>query len=166
MKTILVASDFSNCASNAMEYGMELAKILGFDLCVIHAIGATEGVFNNIYNAIYIEDYYTKKRRALASWAEAYTTRDEFKNIQVTTLCAVGSLTSVIDNYIKSNPVEMLVMGTMGSTGILGLFGSNASLVVEKIRTPTLIIPLESKFSKDPVITLATDFSSNLLQVL
>ena len=162
MKRILVASDFSNCASNAMEYAMELAKILNMEVCVIHAIGATEGVFNNIYNAIYIEDYYTKKRQALAAWANAFTIRDEFKNIQVTTLCDVGSLISVISGYINSNPVELLVIGTMGSTGILGLFGSNASLIVEKTKTPTLIIPIESKFSKDPVITLATDFSSNL----
>ena len=70
MKKILVASDFSNCAGNAMEYAMELAKILNLDVCVIHAIGSTEGVFNNIYNAIYIEDYYTKKRQALAAWAQ------------------------------------------------------------------------------------------------
>jgi nucleotide-binding universal stress UspA family protein len=161
MKKILVASDFSNCASNAMEYTMELARILNFEVCVIHAIGSTEGVFNNIYNAIYIEDYYNKKRQALAAWANAYTAREEFKNIQVTTLCDVGSLSSVITNYIKSNPVELLVIGTMGSTGILGLFGSNASLIVEKIKAPTLIIPLESKFSKDPVITFATDFSSD-----
>jgi nucleotide-binding universal stress UspA family protein len=162
MKKILVASDFSNCASNAMEYAMELAKILNMDVYVIHAIGVTEGVFNNIYNAIYIEDYYTKKRQALAAWADAYTIRDEFKNIRVTTLCDVGSLTSMISNYIKSNPVELLVIGTMGATGILGLFGSNASLIVENIKAPTLIIPMESKFSKDPVITFATDFSSNL----
>jgi nucleotide-binding universal stress UspA family protein len=162
MKRILVASDFSNCAGNAMEYAMELAKILNMDVYVIHAIGVTEGVFNNIYNAIYIEDYYNKKRQALAAWANAYTSRDEFKNIRVTTLCDVGSLSGVISNYIKSNPVELLVIGTMGATGILGLFGSNASLIVEKIKTPTLIIPTESKFSKDPVITFATDFSSNL----
>ena len=162
MKRILVASDFSNCAGNAMEYAMELAKILKMDVYVIHAIGVTEGVFNNIYNAIYIEDYYNKKRKALAAWANAYTNRDEFKNIRVTTLCDVGSLSSVISNYIKSNPVELVVIGTMGATGILGLFGSNASLIVEKIKTPTLIIPTESKFSKDPVITFATDFSSNL----
>src|SRR5450432_2521145 len=109
MKNILVASDFSNCAGNAMEYALELAGILNLDLCVIHAIGVTEGVFNNIYNAIYIEDYYNKKRQSLAEWANTYTTRNEFKNIQVTTLCDVGSLSSVINNYIKSNPVELLV---------------------------------------------------------
>ena len=35
-------------------------------------------------------------------------------------------------------------------------------MMVEKTKLPTLIIPLESKFSMYPVITLATDFSSVL----
>src|SRR6202012_2845600 len=68
----------------------------------------------------------------------------------------------VITKYIDGNPVEMLVMGMMGSSGVSGLFGSNASTMVEKTKTPTLIIPLESKFSTNPVITLATDFSTTL----
>ncbi len=162
MKKILVATDFSTCAANAMEYAMELAKILDLELCALHAIGSTEGVFNNTYNAIYIEDYYNNKRQALAAWAATYTAKENFKDVQVTTICDVGSLSTVITKYISANPVEMLVMGTMGSTGITGLFGSNASMMVEKTKIPTLIVPLESKFSKNPVITLATDFSANL----
>ena len=162
MKKILVASDFSNCAGNAMEYALQLAKALHLELCVIHAIGSTEGIFNNTYNAIYIEDYYNNKRQALATWANTFTNKDELRDIPVTTICEVGSLSTVITKYIDSNPVELLVMGTMGATGITGLFGSNASTMVEKTKTPTLIIPLESKFSMNPVITLATDFSFKL----
>jgi nucleotide-binding universal stress UspA family protein len=162
MKKILVASDFSNCAGNAMQYSMELAKTLNMEIDVIHAIGSTEGVFNNTYNAIYIEDYYNNKRQALANWANTFTAREEFEEVVVKTICDVGSLSVVINKYISANPVELLVMGTMGSTGITGLFGSNASTMVEKTKIPTLIIPLESKFATNPVITLATDFSSHL----
>ena len=162
MKKILVATDFSICAGNAMQYAMEIAKMLKIELCAIHAIGSTEGIFNNTYNAIYIEDYYNNKRNALATWAATFTNKAEFSDVTVTSVCEVGSLSAVISKYIQTNPVEMLVMGTMGSTGISGLFGSNASMMVEKTKIPTLIVPLESKFSKSPVITLATDFSNNL----
>jgi nucleotide-binding universal stress UspA family protein len=162
MKKILVATDFSVCAGNAMQYAMEIAKMLKIELCAIHAIGSTEGIFNNTYNALYIEDYYNNKRNALATWAATFTNNNDFKEVTVTTVCEVGTLSTVISKYIQTNPVEMLVMGTMGSTGITGLFGSNASMMVEKTKIPTLIVPLESKFSKNPVITLATDFSSKL----
>jgi len=162
MKQILVATDFSNCASNAMEYAVELAKILNLELCAIHAIHPTEGVDNNVYRAIFIEDYHNNKRQALAKWAANFVSKYQYSDVKVSTVCEVGSLGSVLTKYIESNPVELLVMGSMGSTGISGLFGSNVSMMVEKTKTPTLVIPLETKFSINPVITLATDFSSNL----
>lgn len=160
MKKILVATDFSACATNAMEYAMDLAKVLKAEVCALHAIGSFEGLFNNTYNALYIDEYYNSKRQALQAWAGSFTAREAYKEVPVTTNCEVGSVSAVIAKYIDSNPVEMLVMGTMGSSGIAGLFGSNASTMVEKTRIPTLIIPLESKFSLTPAITLATDFSS------
>ncbi|MDR3713827.1 MAG: universal stress protein [Puia sp.] len=162
MKKILVATDFSTCAANAMEYAMDLAKILKLEVCAIHAIGAMEGVFNNTYNALYIEDYHNNKKQALANWANTFAEKEQYNGIPVSTVSDIGSVSAVITKYIDANPVELLVMGNMGSTGITGLFGSNVSTMVEKTKTPTLIVPLESKFRTEPIITLATDFSSNL----
>lgn len=162
MKTILVATDFSFCASNAMAYAMKLAKILRFEVCAIHAIGPMEGVNNNTYSAIYIKDYQNNKKQALAEWANAYGTKEKFKDVPVKTYCETGSVAVVLSKYIASNPVDILVMGNMGSTGISGLFGSNVNTMVTRTRVPILIIPLESRFSKKPVITLATDFSTKL----
>ena len=162
MKKILVATDFSTCAGNAMEYAMELAKVLGFEICAVHAIGPMEGVNNNTYAAIYINDYQNHKKQALTTWADTFSSRDEYKGVPVTTFCEVGSVSTVLTKYAEANAVELLVMGNMGSTGISGLFGSNVSAMVEKTKIPTLIIPLESKFALQPVITLATDFSTKL----
>ena len=162
MKKILVATDFSACATNAMEYAMDLARVLSVEVVALHAIGSFEGIFNNTYNALYIEEYYKSKREALANWAQTFSAKDAYAAVPVSTVCEVGSVSGVIIKYIDANPVELLVMGTMGSSGIAGLFGSNASTMVEKVKTPTLIIPLEGKFTTNPVITLATDFSTTL----
>jgi len=162
MKQILVATDFSNSAANAMEYAMALAKVLNMEVCALHAIHPTEGINNNTYNAIFIDDYYNTKREALKAWAANYTAKDEYKDIEVTTICGVGFLKNVITRYIDEHHVELLVMGITGSTGITGIVGSNASMMVSIVKTPTLIIPLESKFSPSPVITLATDYETRL----
>ncbi|WP_342648170.1 universal stress protein [Mucilaginibacter sp. CSA2-8R] len=161
-KQLLVASDFSKCAGNALVYAMKLALILDRDICVIHAIHPTEGINNSTYNAIFIEAYYNNKRQALKEWTAGYTSDSDYADVQVTTLCDVGFLRTVISRYVTSNPVEMLVMGIMGSTGISGIVGSNTSMIVTKFKTPTLIIPLESNFSEVPMITLATDFTTRL----
>ncbi len=162
MKQILVATDFSNCASNAMEYAVELAKILKLEVCAIHAISPTEGMDNNVYRAIFIEDYYKNKREALATWAATFINKDGYRDVAISTLCEVGSVSGVITGYLDEHAVELLVMGSTGSTGISGLFGSNVSTMLWKTRIPALVIPVETRFSTNPVITLATDFSTEL----
>jgi nucleotide-binding universal stress UspA family protein len=162
MKQILVASDFSNCAANALEYALALAKMLNMEVCVLHAIGPTEGINNSTYNAIFIDDYYNNKREALKEWVAARIDKDEYKDIEVTTICGVGFLKNVITRYIDEHHVELLVMGITGSTGISGIVGSNASMMVSIVKTPTLVVPLESKLSDNPVITLATDYETRL----
>jgi nucleotide-binding universal stress UspA family protein len=162
MKQILVATDFSASAANAMAYAMDLAKTLSTEICVIHAIHPTEGIDNNTYNAIFIEDYYNNKRRALKEWVAGYTDQEQYKDVYVTTLCGVGFLKNVITRYIDDNPVELLVMGITGSTGITGIVGSNVSIMVSKVKIPTLIVPLESKLTEKPCITLATDYETRL----
>jgi nucleotide-binding universal stress UspA family protein len=162
MKQILVATDFSKSAANAMEYALNLASLLKFDVCAIHAIHPTEGINNSTYNAIFIEDYYNNKREALKDWVKTYTERKQYEHIKVTTLCDVGFLKTVITKYINNHPVELLAMGVTGSTGISGIVGSNASMMVEKVKIPTLIIPVESHFPEVPSVTLATDFETKL----
>jgi nucleotide-binding universal stress UspA family protein len=165
MKQILVASDFSNSASNAMEYALSLAKILQMEIAVIHAIHPTEGINNSTYNAIFIEDYYAKKRSALKEWAETFKQNEEYKDVQVKTICDVGFLRKVITKYVEYNSVSFLVMGVTGATGIKGIVGSNASMAVTKMRIPTLIVPLESTLPSVPVVTLATDYKTTRLSV-
>jgi len=160
MKQILVATDFSNNAANAMEYAMWLAKTLKLELCALHAIRPTEGINNNVYDAIFIEDYYDKKRAELKEWAAGYTSKEEFKDVEVTTACGVGFLKNVITRYIDENHVELLVMGITEPSGISGIIASNADMIVSLVSIPTLIVPLESKFSREPVITIATDYET------
>jgi nucleotide-binding universal stress UspA family protein len=162
MKQILVATDFSTSASNAMEYALGLAKVLEMEVCAIHAIHPTEGINNNTYNAIFIDEYYNNKRTALKEWADAISSKDEYKDVEVTTVCGVGFLKNVVSKYVDENHVDLLVMGVTGSTGITGIVGSNASMIVSVIKIPTLVVPLESKFTHEPVITLATDYETRL----
>jgi len=162
MKQILLATDFSASAANAMGYAMELAKVLQLEVCAIHAIHPTEGINNSTYNAIFIENYYETKREALKEWVNVYTSKAEYKDVVVSTLCDVGFLKTVITRYTSHHHVELLVMGITGATGIPGIVGSNASMVVSNLKIPTLIVPKESSFSKVPIISLATDYETRL----
>ncbi|SHK16617.1 universal stress protein [Chryseobacterium polytrichastri] len=165
MKQILVASDFSNSASHAMTYALSLAKILQMEVAVIHAIHPTEGINNSTYNAIFIEDYYAKKRSALKEWAETFRQNEAYQEVPIKTVCDVGFLRKVINKYTEYNAVSFLMMGITGATGIKGIVGSNTSMVVTKMRIPTLIVPLESVLPAFPAVALATDYKTTKLSV-
>ncbi|UIR54882.1 universal stress protein [Sphingobacterium sp. SRCM116780] len=165
MKQILVASDFSNSASNAFRYALSLAQVLQMEITVIHAIHPTEGINNSTYNAIFIEDYYARKRIALHEWVDQLVQKSGFEHIKITTVCDVGFLRTVISKYVEYNAVSFLIMGITGATGIKGLVGSNASMAVTKMRIPTLIVPLESTLSAKPIVTLATDYKTTKLSI-
>lgn len=162
MKQILVASDFSNSASNALTYALSLARVLKKEVVAINAIHPTEGINNNTYNAFFIETYYDKKREALKDWTNNIVQSGGFDDVIVKSICDVGFLRTVLERHAKNNAVALLVMGITGSTGILGIVGSNASMVIAKMRIPTLIIPLDSVFPPSPIITFATDYQSKL----
>lgn len=164
MKQILVATDFSKSAANAFAYALSMARVLKMEVVAIHAIHPTEGINNSTYNAIFIESYYKNKRSALEQWAHQIREEHQESQIKISTICDVGFLKAVITRYTKANPVELLIMGITGATGISGIVGSNASMVVTKMRIPTLIVPMESNFPALPVITLATNYETKLSQ--
>ncbi|MFP7654345.1 universal stress protein [Chryseobacterium proteolyticum] len=162
---MLVASDFSHSAGNAMLYALSLAKALKMEITVLNAIHPTEGINNNIYNVVFIEDYYARKRKALQEWTESFIQSEEYKDIPVKTICDVGFLRNVVTKYAEYHEVSFLVMGITGATGIKGIVGSNTSMALSKIRIPTLIVPIESAMPEVPVITLATDYKTTKLSV-
>ena len=165
MKQILVASDFSQSALDALLYALPLAKALKMEIAVIHAIHPTEGIQTSTYNAIFIEDYYSRKRAALQEWVNPHVAKADYQDIPVTTVCVVGALRAVINQYIEYNNVSFLVMGITGATGITGIVGSNASMAVSKLRIPTLIVPQGSVPSSSPVLTLATDYKTTKFSI-
>ncbi|WP_333574639.1 universal stress protein [Sphingobacterium sp. Lzh-3] len=165
MKQILVASDFSINASHALRYALSLASRLNMEVAVVHAIHPTEGINNSTYNAIFIEDYYARKRAALQEWTNQVVRENKYDDLRVRTVVEVGYLRNVVTKYVEYTDVSFLVMGITGATGIKEIVGSNASMAVTKLRIPTLIVPPDSSLSPIPVITLATDYKTTKLSV-
>ena len=58
IKHILVPTDFSKCASNAMNFALEIAARTGASVKVLHVLYPNEGVDNNVYSAIWIDEYF------------------------------------------------------------------------------------------------------------
>lgn len=159
MKKILVPTDFSECADNAMSYALELAKNNNASIHILHTILPTEGIDNNIYNTLWINDYIEAKKTAMSKWVEKY--KDEKSPISYD--CLVGFAVTTICDVAVEQGADLIVMGTTGASGLVGnILGSNASGVISNTDVPTLLVPKSGKFSFQENMAMSTDFKFNI----
>ena len=69
MKTILVPTDFSKSANNAMRYALKIAERAGFSITVLYVVYPNEGVDNNLYDAFFVDNYVQERLTGMKSWS-------------------------------------------------------------------------------------------------
>lgn len=171
MKTILVPTDFSKCASNAMTYALEVAKRIDAKIIALYVVYPSEGVDNSMYDAFMIDDYLKDRQKAMAAWAKRIKRKEHVKDIPIETECRIGFPVSVIGLVAAQFNADIIIMGTTGAAGLKGVFlGSIAGGVLTSNSRPVLVVPKGAAFIDYARYVLATDFSMKLgpreLQVL
>lgn len=171
MKSILVPTDFSKCASNALKYALEIAQASGAGVTVLHVVFPNEGVDNNVYNVFWSDEYMAERIKGLDDWAQRVLRKSQFKNVPVKSECTIGFPVASICETADKLDSDLIVMGTTGATGLRGVFlGSIAAGVLSKTSRPVLSIPKKADQAKGMDAVYATDFRFKItdrsLQVL
>ncbi|WP_422858492.1 universal stress protein [Flagellimonas sp. S174] len=163
MLNILLPTDFSENAQNAIEYGLQLYKDT---TCVFHLMHVYTPAIYRIDYALgspgqigfpddykyYTESRLEKKREEIEA---------KFNNPRHTFIIhsAFNHLVDEISEMVENKTVDLVIMGTQGATGAKEIFlGSNAVHVIKKSKAPVLVIPQESIFKAPKNILLPTDF--------
>ena len=159
MKKILVPTDFSKCSGSAMKYALDMATETGAEIISLHLVSPYEGVDVDGSGLLWIKEYQEAKAKSLVLWTKKYHRMPAYKDIKITPVCNIGFTVTEIAERAKDENVDLIVMGTTGASGMEGmLFGSIAGGVISVAKTPTLLIPLNAKFSKSASFGIATDF--------
>ncbi len=159
MKSILVPTDFSKCASNAMKYALDIAQATGAGITVLHVIFPNEGVDNNIYNAFWSDEYLAERAKGLGQWVSRLKRKANTPKAPVKSECVVGFPVASICEMADKTDADIIIMGTTGATGLRGvLLGSIAAGVLSKTHRPVLSIPAKAEREKGTDAVFATDF--------
>lgn len=159
MKSILVPTDFSKCADNALQSALALAAQTGAEVTVLHVVFPNEGVDNNIYNVFWSDEYMAERIKGLKKWVAKTHRLPVFKKVVVKTECRIGFPVPAICDLADEVHADLIVMGTTGATGLRGAFlGSIAVGVLSKTKRPLLSIPKQRIFDLSAHAVLATDF--------
>jgi nucleotide-binding universal stress UspA family protein len=144
MKKILVPTDFSENAANAIEYAAQIGLVMHYKLMLVHV--AESG-----------RDYSNESEKLdIVCKAMAISYPDLECNWRIVT---GDNIPSEIVAASELFSAELIVMGTKGVTNFEKiLFGSNTATVIEKASCTVLSVPSSNCFTKPEKILFATNF--------
>jgi len=157
MKTILVPTDFSSNATNALNFAAGLAGQVRGKLIIVHIINLPVTPLNGVIippDAQLVEDC----KQELNRLSKELRLENGFR-FEVETICLYGYFLANLNEIAKAKAVDLVVMGTKGATNFLDkLIGTNTSGFIQIATCPVLAIPAEAKFSGLKQIAYASDF--------
>lgn len=162
MKKILIPTDFTKYADGAIEVGSQIAKNKGCEIILIHMLELPGQMNDAIKGETSIPEVMLFKRKAEETLRNIKN-RPYLQDIKITEVVRLDTASQGIINYVKQNPVDLIVMGSHGASGLHEiLIGSNTEKVVRHSESPVLIIKNRAENFKLQHIVFASDFSEEV----
>ncbi len=170
MKNIVIPTDFSENALKAASFALSYAARYQTSLRIFHAYKPFRSGFqpdgpNELDEARTRAEAEQQMKVFLDTLKDAVPA--EVNGTTVVTECLKGELIDLLDDLHKQQPIDLLIMGTHGATGLKYKFlGSNTFDVARKTTLPLLIVPLEIDNYHIDNIAFFTDYHSHDRRVL
>jgi nucleotide-binding universal stress UspA family protein len=159
INNILVPTDFSKPALNALHYALGLCKKANAALHIIHINhvalvdasmpAETYQLFVNEIEESAKENFEKLENEVLKASGVNYKTHTRY-----------GFVGDEICRFAEEHNMDLVVMGTTGASGLAEiLIGSNAATVVSKSQVPVLVVPPNTPFKDLNKIVYATDYN-------
>jgi nucleotide-binding universal stress UspA family protein len=166
MKTILVPTDFSAYSLTALQYSINIAQKSGSKVILMHAYDLMDALKGN-FKSIKDEHYKTVRDELLNKLENIRKEICERENLNIMTILTFGTVTNNILFVAEKFKVDMIIMGTMGSTGIkTSLLGSKAISVLRNSKTPVLIIPKQLKYAEPKNVLITVKEEQEKIDIL
>lgn len=135
---ILVPTDFSDVANNAVDHAVAIAKIYGNEILLVHIVEASFlssiiGGKNNIKGGIVgqmLQDKLNEQCNAIT----------EKHGVKAKGLIKEGRIYKTILEIAEEEELDSIVMGTNGAEGLEQIMGSNSSRVIAQSPVPVVVV--------------------------
>ena len=157
IKTILVPTDFSEVAKNALIYAVNMAKEIKAKLIVLHVyyIPVLTGTKPYVLSPDLLINTTDLINQQLH---EIELDNPEINQVKHEFLSMPGYTAAEINIAAKNQKADLIIMGTLGASGLQELLvGSNTASVIEEAFCPVLAIPVKAKFKSIKNIAFAYD---------
>lgn len=164
MKNILLPTDFSENSWNAIVYALHFFEKTPCTFYLLHVnslsyLAATESPY--IQTKDFVENTFTKpaKKQLNALLQRISAEFPAISNHHFFTLTDYNFFVDSVRNHVVEKKIDMIVMGTKGSSGLRKvIIGSNAADVIKKVQCPALVVPEDAKFTTLEEVAFPTDY--------
>jgi len=135
---ILVAIDGSDASMDAADYTIPISKEYNAELYALHVIRADVDLFGPHETS----EFMTRMRNEGEEYLNKVKLNANEKNIQIKTeiISSINIAGGIVD-YAEENNIDLIVIGTRGSSGFKKLLlGSVASHVVTYAHCPVMVV--------------------------
>jgi nucleotide-binding universal stress UspA family protein len=158
LKKILVPTDFSEHSLGALHYAAAMAKHSDAEIVLLHVMESyAENVALN--HAINLTD--TIKKAVNEKLMQIKTENMDLWGIKISMRLENGKIYKVITDVLEEEKIDLVVMGTHGSSGINTLekyiLGSNAYRIIRVAECPVITVRESKEEAKFKTIVLPLD---------
>ena len=155
MKKIILATDFSRNAKNAIEYGIQLFGIQGVNYIIVNSFVEPKATTNVVVS---MNDLLRKESiKGLKVLEHSLT--EQFPSVSLDSRSLYGSIASVIEQITLDEKVYCVVAGTKGLSALERfVMGSSALDIIKNVKLPVLLVPEGSAFHSIERVALAADY--------
>jgi len=167
MKKILIPTDFSEQATNALKIAIQIAQKAGAE---IHLLHVEEYVGNSGFNTmgdvsdntgldqLYMLKLMEVNKNRMLSLIDSLSG----EGITIHDKVEVGQIFRSVRDYVTANGIDLIVMGTQGAEGFSGvMIGSNTEKVVRHTECPVLSVRYLPEAFDIKKIVFATTFEGD-----
>ncbi|MBN2366763.1 MAG: universal stress protein [Calditrichaeota bacterium] len=161
IKKILIPVDFSDFSNQALDYALKLANQFQSDIILLHAIVLFQDDVGEEQRLQEYEDWINRREKSIQTNMDSSKAKAATHGLEVETVVSRGvNAADVILEYLDDHPIDLVVMGTHGRTGLKHLLlGSVAEKVVRLSPAPVMTIHRSIREFKVEKILVPIDFS-------
>ena len=167
MQKILIPTDFSPIADNALNYAIEIAYKFESKLVLYHVFSFNRKVDHD-WDFPYEEQPYIKNIEQKMNFAKLkFKEKVTQKGLSIQGVVEEDNIFSLFKQKVIKHDIDMIIMGSKGATDLNKvIFGSVAATAIEMAKIPVLVVPPKHYFLPFKHIVLATDSNEVSTSVL
>ena len=177
MKTIIIPTDFSPNATNALHYGIEMAQAISASVTLLHVYQVPVSMTDVPVVLISVEELQKNAEERLAD-LKTEVERISMNKLKIYTEARLGNVADELEELCNKIQPFAVIMGSKGASAVeRAIFGSNTLTAIRQLTWPIICVPPGKQFGqglkkigfacdfKDVIETTPTQFIKEFVKI-